>query len=179
MRNYKACRGNLRGKNTLLLTNSLIIDFLQVEITIYPALIDKIKNSQNLNFVVLYILHEKLSEDVKKMKSFFVSLVAVMFLSAVYVFQNAAIVNVRFFVFNFAFSQGLYEVAIFAFGAALMWFFSIFSYFENRAKYKEELAERVAEVRQLEGANKVLLDTLSQNSIANPLEVVTETQGTN
>ncbi len=113
------------------------------------------------------------------MKSFFVSLVAVMFLSAVYVFQNAAIVNVRFFVFNFAFSQGLYEVAIFAFGAALMWFFSIFSYFENRAKYKEELAERVAEVRQLEGANKVLLDTLKQNSIANPLEVVTETQGTN
>ena len=67
----------------------------------------------------------------------------------------------------------------FAFGAALMWFFSIFSYFENRAKYKEELAERVAEVRELEGANKVLLDTLKQNSIANPLEVVTETQGTN
>ncbi|MDO4218784.1 MAG: LapA family protein [Synergistaceae bacterium] len=104
------------------------------------------------------------------MKSFFVSLVLLMLVSAVYVFQNSAIVNVRFLVFNFAFSQGLFEVGIFALGAALMWFFSIFSYFENRASYKEKLAERVAEVRQLESANKILLDTLRQNSIANPLE---------
>ena len=105
------------------------------------------------------------------MKSFFVSLVTLMFLAAVYVFQNTALVNVRFFFLDFTLSQGIYEIGIFALGAALMWFFTIFSYLEVRAGHKEKLAGRIAEVRQLESANKVLLDTLKQNSIANPLEV--------
>lgn len=104
------------------------------------------------------------------MKSFFIALVTLMFLTAVYVFQNTALVNVRFFLFDFTFPQGIYEIGLFALGAALMWFFTIFSYLEVRAGHKEKLAERVAEVRQLESANKVLLDTLKQNSIDNPLE---------
>ena len=55
-----------------------------------------------------------------------------MFLSALFAFQNIGDVTVKFVFWQWTLPQGVWEVVLFSTGAAVMWFFSLFSVFEVR-----------------------------------------------
>ena len=65
-----------------------------------------------------------------------------MFLSALFAFQNIGDVTVKFVFWQWTLPQGVWEVVLFSTGAAVMWFFSLFSVFEVRSKLKKQLKEK-------------------------------------
>ena len=84
-----------------------------------------------------------------------------MFLSALFAFQNIGDVTVKFIFWEWTFPQGVWEVVLFSTGAALMWFFSIFSVFEIRSKFKKQLKEKDEKIASLEQEKKAILDSVT------------------
>jgi uncharacterized integral membrane protein len=78
-------------------------------------------------------------------------------LSAVYAFQNAGDIYVKFLVFERTFPQGVWEALLFSAGVLLMWIFSIFASLEGRAKYRGMIKERDLKIANLEEEKKSLL----------------------
>lgn len=98
------------------------------------------------------------------MKSYILAIVFTMFLSAMFAFQNIGDVTVRFFIFEWTFPQGIWEVALFSSGAAIMWFFSIFSGFETRSKYKNIIKEKDDKIAALEDEKKMILSSVGREA---------------
>ena len=57
--------------------------------------------------------------------------------------------------------QGVWEVVLFSTGAAVMWFFSLFSVFEVRSKLKKQLKEKDEKIAALEQEKKAILDSVT------------------
>jgi uncharacterized integral membrane protein len=95
------------------------------------------------------------------MKSYILTIVVVMILSAVYALSNTAEITVQFLTLQTTFPQGLWEVIVFACGVLIMGIASISAsvetYVKNRKKGKE-LTKRIA---QLEDERKSLLGALT------------------
>ncbi|MDR0616436.1 MAG: LapA family protein [Synergistaceae bacterium] len=85
-------------------------------------------------------------------------------LSAVYAFQNAGDIYVRFLVFERVFPQGVWEALLFSAGVLLMWIFSIFASLEGRAKYKSIIKEKDLKIAGLEEEKKSLLSAFNNLS---------------
>jgi uncharacterized integral membrane protein len=82
-------------------------------------------------------------------------------LSAVYAFQNAGDIYVKFLVFERTFPQGVWEALLFSAGVLLMWVFSIFASLESRARYKGLIKERDLKIASLEDEKKSLLSAFN------------------
>lgn len=95
------------------------------------------------------------------LKSYILAIVFTMFLSALFAYQNIGEVTVRFLFFEWTLPQGVWEVILFSSGAAVMWFFSLFSVFEVRSKYKKELKLKDEKITSLEQEKKTFLETLA------------------
>ena len=93
------------------------------------------------------------------MKSYILAIVLTMFLSALFAFQNIGDVTIRFLIVEWTQPQGVWEVVLFSSGAAIMWFFSLFSVFEVRSKYKKELKQKDEKIAALEQEKKTILDS--------------------
>lgn len=100
------------------------------------------------------------------MKSYLLAIVLTMLLSALFAFQNIGEVTVRFLFFERTMPQGVWEVVLFSLGAAIMWFFSLFSVFEVSSKYKKELKQKNERIAALEQEKKALMDSLTANAKA-------------
>ncbi|MEG1602472.1 MAG: LapA family protein [Cloacibacillus sp.] len=111
------------------------------------------------------------------MKSYILAIVVTMFLSALFAFQNIGEVTVRFLFFEWTLPQGVWEVVLFSSGAAIMWFFSLFSVFEVRSKYKKELKAKDEKIASLEQEKKTILESLTMKAHTAPLDE-SETQQT-
>ncbi|MDO4987509.1 MAG: LapA family protein [Synergistes sp.] len=97
------------------------------------------------------------------MKSYFLAIVTTMFLSALFAYQNIGDVTVRFLLFEKTMPQGVWEVVLFCAGAAVMWFFSIFSGLEIRSKYIKKIEEKDAKIAALEQEKKDILAAAAFN----------------
>ena len=95
------------------------------------------------------------------MKSYVLAIVLTMFLSALFAFQNIGDVTVKFVVWQWTLPQGVWEVVLFSTGAAVMWFFSLFSVFEVRSKLKKQLKEKDDKITALEQEKKAILDSVT------------------
>ena len=82
-------------------------------------------------------------------------------LSAVYAFQNASVVYVKFLMFERPFPQGVWEALLFSAGVLLMWIFSIAASLEVRAKYRAKIKERDQRIAALEEERKSLLSAFN------------------
>ncbi|MCD7951527.1 MAG: LapA family protein [Synergistaceae bacterium] len=102
------------------------------------------------------------------MKSYILAIVLTMFLSALFAFQNIGDVTIRFLIFEWTLPQGVWEVVLFSSGAAIMWFFSLFSVFEVRSKYKKELKQKDEKIAALEQEKKTILDSFVARTEAAP-----------
>lgn len=94
------------------------------------------------------------------MKSYVLAIVLTMFLSALFAFQNIGDVTVKFVFWQWTLPQGVWEVVLFSTGAAVMWFFSLFSVFEVRSKLKKQLKEKDDKIAALEQEKKAILDSV-------------------
>ena len=88
-------------------------------------------------------------------------IVLTMFLSALFAFQNIGDVTVKFVFWQWTLPQGVWEVVLFSTGAAVMWFFSLFSVFEVRSKLKKQLKEKDDKIAALEQEKKAILDSVT------------------
>ena len=95
------------------------------------------------------------------MKSYVLAIVLTMFLSALFAFQNIGDVTVKFVFWQWTLPQGVWEVVLFSTGAAVMWFFSLFSVFEVRSKFKKQLKEKDDKIAALEQEKKAILDSVT------------------
>lgn len=100
------------------------------------------------------------------MKSYVLAIVLTMFLSALFAFQNIGDVNVKFIIWQWTLPLGVWEVALFSLGAAVMWFFSLFSVFEVRSKLKKQMKEKEGKIAALEQEKKAILDSVTAKSDA-------------
>jgi uncharacterized integral membrane protein len=80
--------------------------------------------------------------------------------AAIYSYQNAAEISVRFFMFERNFPQGIWEAILFSLGSVIMWFFSVLSAFEVYSKNKKVTMELNKKIEGLEEDKKSLLETL-------------------
>lgn len=112
------------------------------------------------------------------MKSYVLAIVFTMFLSALFAFQNIGDVTVKFIFWQWTLPQGVWEVVLFSTGAAVMWFFSLFSVFEVRSKFKKKLKEKDEKIAALEQEKKAILDsvTIKQRDAEAPETKVAEPQ---
>lgn len=79
-------------------------------------------------------------------------------LAALYAFQNASEITVRFLMFQRAFPQGVWEVVLFSIGAVLMWLFSILASVETHKKHRKEMKARDKRISELEEERASLLN---------------------
>jgi putative membrane protein len=96
------------------------------------------------------------------MRSYILAITLTMFLSALFAYQNIEDVTVRFFIFEKAFPQGVWEVLVFCAGAAIMWIFSVLSMFEMRSKYKKEVKLKDEKIEALEEEKKTILESITK-----------------
>jgi uncharacterized integral membrane protein len=96
------------------------------------------------------------------MMSYFLGIVIVMLLSAVYAFQNTAEVTVNFLFLTNVFPQGVWEVIVFAAGAVIMWFFSVCASIETRSGNRKRFREQNRRIEELEKDKKSLMNTLEK-----------------
>ena len=94
-------------------------------------------------------------------ESYVLAIVLTMFLSALFAFQNIGDVTVKFAFWQWTLPQGVWEVVLFSTGAAVMWFFSLFSVFEVRSKFKKQLKEKDDKIAALEQEKKAILDSVT------------------
>lgn len=95
------------------------------------------------------------------MFSYILAIAFSILLSAVYAFQNAADISVKFLMFERSFPQGVWEALLFSAGVLLMWVFSILASLEGRAKYKSMIKERDQKIAGLEDEKKSLLSAFN------------------
>jgi uncharacterized membrane protein YciS (DUF1049 family) len=89
-------------------------------------------------------------------------------LSALYAFQNAGDIYVKFIVFERQFPQGVWEALLFSAGVVLMWIFSLFASFETRGRFKAKIKEKDLKITQLEEEKKSLLLAFNRLSPGTP-----------
>lgn len=95
------------------------------------------------------------------MKSYALAVALAMLLAAVYAFQNAGEIIVRFLVWERAIPQGIWEVLLFAAGGILMWLVSLSALMETRGKYVRQVREKEKKIRELEEERASLLAAIS------------------
>ncbi len=95
------------------------------------------------------------------MKSYALAVALAMLLAAVYAFQNAGEIIVRFLVWERTIPQGIWEVLLFAAGGILMWLVSLFALMETRGKYVRQVREKEKKIRELEEEKASLLAAMS------------------
>ncbi len=91
------------------------------------------------------------------MRSYGLGLGFVAILAATYAVQNQDILAVRFLAWDFALSQGLWEIFLFFFGILLMWVISLFASWEGRFRNRRELERTRRRVAALEKERADLL----------------------
>ncbi len=91
------------------------------------------------------------------MRSYGLGLGFVAILAATYAVQNQDILAVRFLTWNFALSQGLWEIFLFFLGIVLMWIISIAASWEARFRNRRELERSRRRVAALEKERSTLL----------------------
>lgn len=96
------------------------------------------------------------------MQSYLLSIAIVALVSALYAFQNSADITVRFLFFERSVAQGVWDVILFAGGAALMWIFSVIASFEIRSVYRKKLKEKDKKIEELETEKKTWVHALAQ-----------------
>ncbi|MCX7828343.1 MAG: LapA family protein [Thermanaerothrix sp.] len=101
------------------------------------------------------------------MKSYTLAIAISMLLSAVYAFQNASSVTVRFLFLERSLPQGIWEVLLFSAGVVLMWVFSLVAMLEMRGKLKGRIKDLEDKVRGLEEEKRSLLEALGRSGGAN------------
>lgn len=105
------------------------------------------------------------------LKSYVLAIVLTMFLSALFAFQNIGDVTVKFILWKWIFPQGVWEVVLFSAGAAIMWFFSLFSVFEIRSKHKKQLKEKDEKIAAIEQEKRAILDSVASKQAEEPAPV--------
>lgn len=95
------------------------------------------------------------------MKSYALAVALAMLLAAVYAFQNAGEIIVRFLVWERTIPQGIWEVLLFAAGGILMWLVSLSALMETRGKYVRQVREKEKKIRELEEEKASLLAAMS------------------
>lgn len=114
-------------------------------------------------------------EGGNRVKSYALAIALAMLVSAIYAFQNAGDVTVRFLVFEQTFPQGMWEVLLFAAGAILMWLFSLLALLEVKGKHKTALKEKEKRIAELEEERASLLAALKRVAPQDDLNASTET----
>ena len=92
------------------------------------------------------------------MRSYILAIAVSMLLAAAYAFQNTSEITVRFFAFQRAFPQGVWEIVLFSIGALLMWFFSILASIETHTTHRSQVKERDKKIAELEAEKSSLLN---------------------
>ncbi|MDR3254767.1 MAG: LapA family protein [Synergistaceae bacterium] len=92
--------------------------------------------------------------------------------AALYSYENAGDIFVKFLMFERQFPQGVWEAMLFSVGALIMWLFSLFSSLEIRSKYKSAVKERDKRIASLEDEKKSLIEALSHLSSASVTAVL-------
>ena len=94
------------------------------------------------------------------MKSYLLGLLVAVVMSAIYVTNNADEISVNFLRFNTTFHQGIWEVFVFALGALIMWFFSVFASLETYYSNSKKTKELSKKIEELESEKKSLFAAL-------------------
>lgn len=91
------------------------------------------------------------------MRSYGLGLGFTAILSALFAVQNQDILAVRFLAWNFALSQGIWEVLLFALGIFLMLIISLVATWEARSRNRRELERSRRRIIALEKEKEALL----------------------
>ncbi|MDR3322040.1 MAG: LapA family protein, partial [Synergistaceae bacterium] len=85
-------------------------------------------------------------------------------LSAIYAYENAGHIFVKFLMFEGQFPQGVWEAFLFSGGILLMGIFSLLASFESWSRHKTAIKERDKKIASLEEERKTLIDALGRFS---------------
>lgn len=94
------------------------------------------------------------------MRSYGLGLGFVAILAATYAVQNQDFLAVRFLAWDFALSQGLWEVFLFVLGILLMWLISLAASWEAKFRNRRELERSRRRVAALEKERDALLSAI-------------------
>jgi uncharacterized integral membrane protein len=94
------------------------------------------------------------------MKSYFLGILVMMIISAVYAISNVEQITANFLMFSMSVPQGLWEIILFLLGALLMWLFSVGASIETYSSNRKSAKEMKAKIAELEEEKKSLLLTL-------------------
>ncbi len=91
------------------------------------------------------------------MRSYGLGLGLVALLSALFAVQNQDVVAVKFLVWDFALSQGIWEVVLFVVGVVLMWIISLAATWEIRYHNRRDQERSRRRIAALEKEKEALL----------------------
>ncbi len=91
------------------------------------------------------------------MRSYGLGVGFVAILAATYAVQNQDILAVRFLAWDFALSQGLWEIFLFFLGVMMMWIISLVASWEGRLRSRRELERSRRRIETLEKERADLL----------------------
>ncbi|WP_321823277.1 LapA family protein [Pyramidobacter piscolens] len=91
------------------------------------------------------------------MRSYGLGLGFVAIWAATYAVQNQDILAVRFLAWDFALSQGLWEIFLFFFGIVVMWLISLAASWEGRFRSRREIERARRRIAALEKERGALL----------------------
>ncbi len=95
------------------------------------------------------------------MRSYALAIAFSVLLAAVYAFQNAGDVTVRFLLWTRDVPQGIWEAAVFAGGCVLMWVVSLSAFLELRTSYRSRFREQDMKIKKLEEERISILRAIS------------------
>jgi uncharacterized integral membrane protein len=97
-------------------------------------------------------------------KSTILAVALAMMAAALYAFQNAGEVTVKFLIFERLFPQGIWEVLLFSMGAAIMWVVSLIAHLETRSKFRKVIRDMEKRMGRMEEERTSLLGALKVGS---------------
>lgn len=98
------------------------------------------------------------------MRSYALAIAVAMLVAALYAFQNPQEVVVKFFNWERALPQGIWEVLLFAAGGVLMWLVSLFALLETRAKLIKQIKEKDKKIKDLETEKNSLIKAIGEKN---------------
>lgn len=100
------------------------------------------------------------------MRSYGIGLGLMAILSAVYAIQNQEILAVRFLAWDFALSQGIWEICLFVLGIVLMWCISLAATWEARYRSRREIERCRRRIAALEKEKEALLAAMKAAGVS-------------
>jgi len=97
-------------------------------------------------------------------RSYALAIAVAMLVAALYAFQNPQEVVVKFFNWERALPQGIWEVLLFAAGGVLMWLVSLFALLETRAKLIKQIKEKDKKIKDLETEKNSLIKAIGEKN---------------